>query len=201
MNLLHAQTVRYITANFNMDCSLFLVGMMLLVSLSKSQPLDFRRPGCDDTMRTKAIKDIRAAQLNLGTCQAILKAMDVDDIVSFDNNVIFTGTSQLSWTESQNYCRRYNASLAVIENEKVNNEIKDKLMEYRNAYGLGGREGFWIGGQRFNDTVWIWDKNDSQVQILLFDWAPFEPKSNASCIQMWTRYDYQWDDVDCDLKA
>ena len=183
-----------------MECSLFLVGLILQVSLSMSQPLDFRRPGCDDTLRTKAIKDIRAAQLNLGTCQAILKAMDVEDIGSFDNNAIFTGTSPLNWTESQNFCRRFNASLAVIENEKVNNEIKNKLMKYQNPYGLGHLDGFWIGGRWFNDTTWIWDTNDNLKPIVWFDWAPFEPQSYATCIQMWTYNGYQWDDIGCQNK-
>ena len=115
------------TVDFSMDVLLFLVVLILQVLLSMSQPLDFSRPGCDeriDTLRKKTIKDIRAAQLKLRTYQTIFNAIEVEDIGIFDNNIIFAGTLPLNWMESQSFCRRFNAFLAVIENEKLNNEIK-----------------------------------------------------------------------------
>ena len=73
-------------------------------------------------------------------------------------------------------------------------------MKYQNPDLFFHLEGYWIGGRRFNDTAWIWDKNGDQEPIVSFDWAPSEPKSNASCIQMWIYYGNQWDDIHCDNK-
>ena len=171
---------------FSMSRSLFLLVLILQVLFLMCQAFISPLSECDETLRTKAIKDIRAAELNLGTCRAtlntaernlekckaIFNAADVENIGVFDQNVIFAGTSLLNWTESKSFCRCFSASLAVIENEILNDDIKNKLMKYKNPYGLGELEGFWIGGQRFNDTLWIWDKDDSQEPILWFGLGP-----------------------------
>ncbi|XP_062279173.1 C-type lectin lectoxin-Phi1-like [Scomber scombrus] len=77
---------------------------------------------------------------------------------------------QKTWEQSQEYCRRKNSDLAVIDNEDEKKFISD------NSWGSSGLAGYWIG-LRAEDMKWKWIDGSDLAET---SWMT-QPANNGLC--------------------
>eukprot|EP00058_Branchiostoma_floridae_P019988 XP_002605478.1 hypothetical protein BRAFLDRAFT_92895 [Branchiostoma floridae] len=95
-------------------------------------------------------------------------------------------------TSAQQTCETDGGHLAVVNTEALNNFIVGLISDF---------EDFWIGlSGGDTDGNWRWaDGTRLGVGCAFTNWAPYEPSDNngQNCVQMWSAYDYKWDDDFC----
>eukprot|EP00058_Branchiostoma_floridae_P014529 XP_002600017.1 hypothetical protein BRAFLDRAFT_74138 [Branchiostoma floridae] len=98
-------------------------------------------------------------------------------------------------TSAQQTCETDGGHLAVVDTEALNNFIVELISDF---------EDFWIGlSGGDTDGNWRWaDGTRLGVGCAFTNWAPYEPSDNngQNCVQMWSAYDYKWDDDFCYLQ-
>ncbi|XP_073451668.1 C-type lectin domain family 2 member D2-like [Aquarana catesbeiana] len=74
------------------------------------------------------------------------EAQCMDDWILYRGKCYYFSVQRDTWTDSQNFCKSHNSSLAIIDNEKELNFLN--LIKYNN---------YWIGLSRTqDDSGWVW---------------------------------------------
>ncbi|KAK3096556.1 hypothetical protein FSP39_001282 [Pinctada imbricata] len=109
----------------------------------------------------------------------------------YENYTLLFSREKLSWSDSQSFCRMFNAFLIHSIDEQMNDYLKKKLKQFSGDH--------WIGGLRISKTG-IWNTTNGEEFITWSDWADGEPTGNGECIQMWQYVRFSWDDDHCETK-
>lgn len=103
---------------------------------------------------------------------------------SYANNFYLTVETADSWQNALVYCNNLLATLLYVTTQEELDFIATQLAS---PY-------YWSGGI-LSAGQYVWSHNGASINMTMF--YPGEPSSNASCVGMWSTYNYVLEDGDC----
>uniref|UniRef100_UPI00358ED5CB E-selectin-like n=1 Tax=Myxine glutinosa TaxID=7769 RepID=UPI00358ED5CB len=122
-------------------------------------------------------------------CSLLLIITTISQVSSW---TYFHSENKFPWRGARNYCRKRNASMVAIANQKENDHL-DESLPYSKGY-------YWTSGVH-NGSGWIW--TSSQEVMHFTNWAKGEPNNlttRENCVEIYIKSETspgQWNDDKC----
>merc|ERR1712133_100168 len=100
------------------------------------------------------------------------------------------GSLPMNYAEAYDYCQREGGMLAEPRDSSQTENI-NSLLDSRYSY--------WIGLTDLKtESLFLWNSDGHNTESYHNWYDPKEPNGSGDCCQLYVKYDWKWDDWDCD---
>ncbi|BFZ08888.1 hypothetical protein BsWGS_11927 [Bradybaena similaris] len=133
------------------------------------------------------------AVINVGVCQECAKYW-----THSEGNCYAYGEVAVTWGNAQGICQTLGSTLVEVQTHAVH------LFLAEHAWGTISTKCIWLGGNDiFHEGAWQWSSGSNDFNSFT-KWNIKEPndaRNDEDCLSMEKKYDYKWNDKNCNKQC